>query len=386
MGMLPLAPPIRSEALLFDLIPQVLNITDRTSMLLLVAWWIVSLRGRGPFLVLVIRGGSGTAKSNALLVIRGVLDPNGAMKNHLSKDQRDLVISVANCYVASFDNVSYLPEDIADAICVLATGGGLRTRKLHTDAEETIFNKTAPVVVNGIPDILGRPDLAARAVVVELEAIPDDQRKTEAALEVTKQQVLPPILGRLLDVMVGVLQQEPMTKPTVLPRMADAAVTLTAAEMALRVEPGTYIALLNRQANDAADAVLEDQAALVTVLLQLTEQATKDWEGELKELMRVTPSDLHTQKPWTAKRLGNALRRLNDVLPRAGLRVVPPVGLRKDGPSRDKRVWRVELANGTRGTRLLSSPISREEEEGRSRVATMQDVSHVSQVEEDLPF
>ena len=54
-------------------------------------------------------------------------------------------------------------------------------------------------------------------------------------------------------------------------------------------------------------------------MLELTEDRTKAWEGTLKELM-IGLSIAPDGKAWTAKRLANALRRLTDVLPRAGLR------------------------------------------------------------------
>lgn len=347
-GMLPLQRPVRSTESLMELIPRVLNISGETNILLLLAWWIVALRGCGPFLVLIFRGGSGSAKSNGLLIVRGVIDPNIASKNHLSRDKQDLAIAAANCYVASFDNVSVVPEDIADAICVLATGGGLRLRKLYTNNEEAIFSKKAPIVINGIPDVLARPDLAARAVVVELQPIAAEQRKTEREIDTIKQEVLPKILAGLLDVLVGVLQRESTTRPALLPRMADCAITLTAAEGSLALAPGTFIELLNQQADTAADAVIESNDELIPVLMQMTGDATEPWEGELKDVLRVMQLDEHG-KPWTARRLGNSLRRLNDVLGRVGLRVVAPTSQSTAGPTRGKRLWRVEVTGQVQG-------------------------------------
>ena len=352
-GLEALPEPARCDDSLFELVPQILNVDrhDHTSMLLLLAWWIVALRGRGPFLVLVIRGGSGTAKSNALLIVRGAIDPNSATKNHPPSNTHDLMIAVENCYVLSMDNVSHLTDEIADAVCVLVTGGGMRVRRLYTDAEERIFAKKAPVVINGIPDVLSRPDLAARAVVVELQPISDEQRMTEAEIEARKQQVMPKMLGRLLDVMVGVLRREHL-RPARLPRMADVAVRLTAAEDTLGVEADTFIRLLRQQEDTAAAGVLETNDDLVSVLVQLT--ATGSWSGTLKAIQKELPPTDAVGKTWTPRKLANALRRLSDVLPRIGLRVVAPTGRERSGPHRDQRLWQIEVLDTE--PRMASEP------------------------------
>jgi hypothetical protein len=67
-----------------------------------------------------------------------------------------------------FDNLSRLPEDLADAACRLATGGGFGGRQLYSDHDEAIFDATRPLVFNAIPDLgTARPDFLDRALIVE---------------------------------------------------------------------------------------------------------------------------------------------------------------------------------------------------------------------------
>lgn len=357
-GMLPLVDPIRNDEPLTHWIPQILNVhaDDLDNMLMLISWWIVALRGLGPFTVLVIRGGAGSAKSNALVIARAVLDPNTATKNSVPKDERDMVIAVKNCYVLSIDNVSHLPEDISDAICKLSTGGGIRTRKLHSDSDEVIFNKKAPVALNGIPDVIGRSDLASRCVIVEMQPISDTDRKTEAELDIVKAFVVPRLLAKLYDATVGVLSREKTTRPLSLPRMADVAITLTAAEETLGLPDGTFIALLNKQADEAADAQLESNDDLIPALMAATNDATTTWVGELKDLIGAIPPSEDPRKPWTAKRLANALRRLDGAaLARVNLQVRPAGGQAQAGEGRGKRLWMLKpIVVGGVGTTLTS--------------------------------
>ena len=69
----------------------------------------------------------------------------------------------------AFDNVSGLPARVSDTLCRLATGGGFAARQLYTDADEALFDAARPAILNGIEDIVTRPDLADRAVFLTLD-------------------------------------------------------------------------------------------------------------------------------------------------------------------------------------------------------------------------
>jgi hypothetical protein len=55
------------------------------------------------------------------------------------------------------------------------------------------------VILNGIEDIVARPDLADRAVFLTLEPIPEERRRPEAELWAAFEAERPRILGVLLD-------------------------------------------------------------------------------------------------------------------------------------------------------------------------------------------
>jgi hypothetical protein len=60
--------------------------------------------------------------------------------------------------------------------------GGFAVRQLYTDQDEVLFDATRPVILNGIEDVVTRPDLADRAVFLTLEPIPEERRRPEAEL------------------------------------------------------------------------------------------------------------------------------------------------------------------------------------------------------------
>lgn len=70
---------------------------------------------------------------------------------------------------------------MTDAFCRIATGGEFGTRNLRTDSDDLLFNATRLCLLNGIPDLAARPDLADRVIGIHLRAIPSSKRKTLGA-------------------------------------------------------------------------------------------------------------------------------------------------------------------------------------------------------------
>jgi hypothetical protein len=93
-----------------------------------------------------------------------------------------------------------------------------------------LFDATRPVILNGIEDIVARPDLADRAVFLMLEPIPEERRRPEAELWAAFEAERPGILGGLLDAVVQGLRRLPETRLDKPPRMADFALWATACE------------------------------------------------------------------------------------------------------------------------------------------------------------
>src|SRR5262245_25763511 len=117
-----------------------------------------------------------------------------------------------------------MKNEMSDALCRVATGGGFSKRMLYEDTEEIQIFVSRPIIVNGIDDAVSRPDLADRAVVVTLSHIPEQKRLTESEVIEKFKKAHPRILGALLGGFSHGLRMMPsMDRPDVLPRMADFA-------------------------------------------------------------------------------------------------------------------------------------------------------------------
>ena len=161
-GMQPLPMPVPGGSV--ERLRSFLNVQSETDFVLVVAWALACLRDRGPYPVIVLSGEQGSAKSTFSAILRALLDPNTAPLRALPREDRDLFIAASNGHVLAFDNVSGLPAWISDTLCRLATGGGFAVRQLYTDQDEVLFDAARPVILNGIEDIVTRPDLADRAL------------------------------------------------------------------------------------------------------------------------------------------------------------------------------------------------------------------------------
>jgi hypothetical protein len=147
--------------------------------------------------------------------------PNMAAVRALPREERELMIAANNGHVLAFDNLSGLSPWLSDALCRLASGGSFAVRRLYTDDEEVLLKAARPTLLNGIEDIIGRSDLADRAIFLTLEPIGEEQRRSETELWWEFEVARPRILGALLDAAAHGLGAVGSPRLGRLPRMAD---------------------------------------------------------------------------------------------------------------------------------------------------------------------
>ncbi|MGH7056415.1 MAG: hypothetical protein ACREFZ_00845 [Acetobacteraceae bacterium] len=271
-GMLPLPEPTRGGSLAE--LRRFCNVRkeegkaegEEADFVLLVSWLLAALRDCGPYPVLIVTGEQGAAKSTLITLLRLLIDPNAARLRALPREDRDLFISAVNAHLLAFDNVSGLPHWISDTLCRLATGGGFAVRALYSDDDEMLFDATRPIALNGISDVVSRPDLADRGLFLNLEAIPEAQRRPDKELMADFERERPAILGALLDAMAAGLKALPATKLARLPRMADFALWATACEGALPWPAGTFLAAYGANRRGAVLETVEADAVGAAVL------------------------------------------------------------------------------------------------------------------------
>jgi hypothetical protein len=184
--------------------------------------------------------------------------------------------------VLAFDNVSGLPSWISDTLCRLATGGGFAVRRLYTDQDEVLFDAARPVILNGIEEIVTRPDLADRAVFLTLQPIPEERRRPEQELWAAFDAERPRTLGVLLDAVVQGLKRLPETRLEKLPRMADFALWAMACETVLW-PAGTFWSAYCGNRDEAVEGVLDADLIAGAVRAVMTTRTV--WTGTASDLL-----------------------------------------------------------------------------------------------------
>ena len=325
-GMLPLpVPTTRGD---INDLRQFVNVHDSGVFTLIVAWLIGTFHPRGPYAILEVDGEHGSAKTTLCRMLRRLVDPNEADLRTQPRDERDLVIAARNGHVLGFDNFSGIQGWLSDGLSRIATGTGFGTRELYTNDEEVIFSGARPIICNGIGGVATRSDLLDRTIRVDLPAIPEDKRKPEADLWHDFDAARPGLLGAILDAVATALNRAPAVKLDRLPRMADFARWIVAAEPCLPWEPGAFMAAYwgNREA--ANESALEASPVAGVLRTWFDRQQGTTWTGTatdlLPELAKVATDAIKAQRHWpkSGRGLSGTLRRLAPNLRAVGIDVL----------------------------------------------------------------
>lgn len=321
-GLLALPEP-RRDGNGLAMLRQFVNVRDQDCPLV-ITWLVASFSAREPYPVLVLKGEQGSGKSTAARVLRGLVDPNAAPLRTEPREARDLMIAATNGWVLALENVSSIAQWLSDALCRLSTGGSFATRTLYEDEAETIFDAQRPIAVNGIGDMVSRPDLIDRSIFVTLEAIPDTRRLAESDFWDAFRKAQPFILGSLLDAVSVALRNLPNVQLDRLPRMADFAKWVTAAEPALGLKPGAFMAAYTGN-RESANALALDGSPVAESVQKLLDEC--EWEGTASALLErlggIVGETGTRRREWpsSARTLSNALRRLAPNLRAVGCEV-----------------------------------------------------------------
>ena len=313
-GMLALPHPVFGESLtpLWDF----LNINHPGDRVLIVSWLIGAMRPGGPFPILILQGEQGTAKSTTARILCSLIDPSIITSRSLPRSERDLAISANKSWVLNFDNLSGLSPWLSDAFCRVSTGGGLATRTLFTDDSEKLFRLKRPLILNGISDIATRHDLADRALIVSLPPIPEDKRRSEREILRSWSHASGGVLGALCDAVSTALRNIGGVKLEKVPRMADFAEWVTAAEPALPWEKGTCLKEYISNRECLVDIALEADPVGAAVMELMGKSG--EWSGTptdlLNALNKIVPKVLQRRNTWP-KRPNTLSNRLNQVAP-----------------------------------------------------------------------
>ena len=333
--------PIPSKNGTIDPLWLLVNIPSEEQNLLL-AWILDGYRNDTPYPLLEISGEQGSAKSSTQIILRSLVDPNQVMLRGRPKNVEDIYVSAKNNHLLSYENLSGLTNDISDALCTVATGGGTAGRTLYTNDEETILEAHNPVVLNGIGAVVIRQDLLDRSICICLPTI--EMRRTEQDLKKNIASQLPTILGGLLTLFSDSLKILPSVEIPAedLPRMADFAMLGEAMSRALGNQPNAWLSAYNEHRKNAVRRTIDSLA--VGVECQKFIESGQSHQGTVKKLFeklsaqRPYPTEEKDYWPKSPRGLGDQLRRIAPGMRLLGIHLLVENKPRRDGVHCELRI------------------------------------------------
>jgi putative DNA primase/helicase len=324
-GMLPLPTPIADDVGMSHL-RSLINVSDRNDdaqFKQLCAWIIGAYMPRGPYPLLLINGEEGSSKTTTSRMLQALTDPSEEAGGSFPQDQRELFIRTKHARILFFDNLSHLSNSASDDLARIATGASFSIRKLRTDDEQKHFSVKVPVCLNGIPDIINRPDLLSRTIVVTLERI--EKLRTERDLWAEFEQLRPMMLAGIFDAVAAGIRHYDHTIIEDGGRMADFERFITAAEIALGWEHREFSRIYREMREGAFADAFDDNPVCVVIHRFMANRSGARWEGSATELygaLKLIASEDEKQLrawPRAPNSLSKALSRSVKLLRQAGI-------------------------------------------------------------------
>ncbi|MBA3859104.1 MAG: hypothetical protein C0508_01225 [Cyanobacteria bacterium PR.023] len=334
MQSLPLPVAAGSEA--FSKLKALLGL-DQSSFIRLLAFVMGCYRSDIPTPLLMISAEQGSGKSFLSKVIQRLVDPSADELKSPPETERDFCVSMVNGYLQPFDNTtaSRLPKGFGDSICRAVTGGTFTKRANYSDdREKSLRMRHKKIILNGINEASTQEDVLDRTLLVNLPVIPEGRRRTEASLWEEFESIYPELMGAIFAAISGALRRLPETKLETLPRMADFALWMAAAEPDLGLMPGEFESCYKANRREADELILEFSPFGRWVLNDLP----LPYEDSASALLTQMKFKLGMERslPGSARALSAYLKRLAPQLRRLGVEVSWPQ--RRS----DKRLVRIE--------------------------------------------
>jgi hypothetical protein len=260
-----------------------ININEQDEQLLFLVNLISYFIPNFPHPLLVLYGEQGAGKTTPLRLIKSLIDPSQLKTLTAPDTLREFVQIASHHYFYFLDNLSYLPNWLSDALARACTGDGFSKRELYSDDNDIIYSFQSGIGLNGINLVVQKADLLDRSILLGLERIPRNKRKTELEFWKAFEERKAFLLGAIFDVVAGALKEYKNIHLKELPRMSDFTLWGCAIAKALGYTQESFITAYYNNIDKQNDEAIEANPvgkAIVELMLD-----TDFWEGQPSELL-----------------------------------------------------------------------------------------------------
>lgn len=313
---------------------------------LIVGFLLASMREEKEYPVLSISGVQGSGKTTICNILLALIDPHHDTAATFPKGEEDIAVAARARHVLVYDNISNIKRDMSDTLCKIATGLTIMKRALYTNHTLNQYTVTRPVILNGIPDLVERDDLARRVMAIYLDDSPfKDPRSIKEILDAFEKDKAK-ILGGLLNVLSVCYRKQYDLNVNATLGFRSVVQWVEAGAEALGWESGKFLDIYNNNRLSTTTNVIDVDPFAKLLVEVMTEK--KIFEGTYDDFVQLCytvknypPKTIPSNVKW----LLDNLRRLKPALKQHGIQIY---GLDKG----DGRVWRTNCKRRSRKFRL----------------------------------
>ena len=301
---------------IFDLVEKHFRFKKESDKILFTTYLVSCFIPEIQHTILILFGEKGAAKSTIMKMIKSIVDPAQQDLLSMPTSKQDLAVLLTNTYMPCFDNLEVVSKEKSNMLCMSATGGAFARRTLYTDSDETILSLKRCVVLNGINIVATQPDLLDRSILIELERIPDYERKTEKEIWESFNADKPKFLGAIFNTISRAMREYENINLTRLGRMADFTKWGCAIAKVIGIGEDEFLKCYINNQDTANDEVLSSNPIAASIIALMLNRCT--WEGSVTEFLstleRVAQREniYILQNTW-ANNANVLSRRLNEI-------------------------------------------------------------------------
>lgn len=271
---------------------------------------------------IILQSEKGSGKTTITTMLKKIIDPCGAYSMTLPKKESDMYLVLRENYLANFDNVSYISQEISNALCKAVTGTVEARRKLYTDGDLYSFAVKNSIIINGISFITLRDDLVDRSIALELVKPDENIKMADSKFWSDFDADLPFILGWIFDTISKALSLYSTSIPKTRFRLEDYAQWGHAIAEAQGGYGQKYLNALDKNVILKNKQLIAMDALASAVIVYLRRLPSNHWEGRPLELMHELENVAKSEKliskqaywPKTPQSLTVRLKKVQDML------------------------------------------------------------------------
>ena len=146
--------------------------------------------------ITLITGPKGSGKTDLSRNIGQILFGAQYDVTYLRDDERDFIAACVRNYLIALDNVEAKNARLVDLIAIIATGGTISLRELHTTCDNIKVRPRVFLLINAIDPKLRRNDIADRLLIFQLDRL--STFGSRATISENIKTVTPKIWGEVL--------------------------------------------------------------------------------------------------------------------------------------------------------------------------------------------